>query len=142
VDTEGDTSEATWIGKLSVIPLTKGQSNAVVFDSVNQEVVIVGKGNLKAAMIKQIIFNENGTAKFTQTMKKEKGNPVIRVMYTKPHAKFDVTFYKNHLNVDWSLNYDELHDSHGLMGMYACSVANTRSYAATIRYWGQQITLY
>jgi len=68
-------------------------------------------------MIKEITFNENGTAKFTQKTKKQKGNPVIRVMYFKPHTKFDVTFYKNHLNVDWSMNYGELHDTHGLMGM-------------------------
>ena len=122
VDTEGDTSEATWIGKLAIFPQNNNKSDAVVFDavvfdSVNQEIVVVSDGNLKAAMIKQIIFNENGTAKFTHTAKKETGNPTIRVMYTKPQAKFDVTFYKNHLNVDWSMNYDELHNSHGLMGM-------------------------
>ena len=102
---------------IAVVPLTKNNSDAVVFDSVNQKVEIVGKGNLKAEMIKEIIFNENGTAKFTQTTKKQKGNPVIRVMYFKVHAKFDVTFYKNHLNMDWSMNYDVLHDTHGLMGM-------------------------
>ena len=117
VDTEGDTSEATWIGKLAILPQNNDKSDAIVFDSVNQEIVVVGDGNLKAAMVKEIIFNENGTAKFTQTTKKENGNPTTRVIYTKPQAKFDVTFYKNHLNVDWSMNYNELHDSHGLMGM-------------------------
>ena len=117
VDTEGDTSEATWIGKLAVIPQNHNQSNSVVFDSVSQKVVVVSNGDLKATMIKQITFTENGTVKFTKTMKKQDGNPTIRVLYTKPRAKFDVTFYKNHLNVDWSMNYDELHDSHGLMGM-------------------------
>ncbi|XP_065894910.1 uncharacterized protein [Dysidea avara] len=118
VDTEGDTSEATWIGKLAILPQNDDKSDAVVFDSVDQEIVVVDDGNLKAAMVKEIIFNENGTAKFTQTTKKENGNPTTRVMYTKPQAKFDVTFYKNHLNVDWSMNYDELHDSHGLMGQF------------------------
>ena len=118
VNTEGDTSEATWIGKLSVIPQqsTRG-SNSVVFDSVQQQVTIVGEGSLNAAMVKQITFTENGTVKFTETIKKQSGNPTIHVVYTKPQAKFDVTFYHNHLNVDWSLNYDEFYDSHGLMGM-------------------------
>ena len=117
VDTEGDTNEATWIGKLAVIPQNTNKSNAVVFDSVNQDVVIVGKGNLKAETIKQIIFTENDTVKFTQSVEKKRGNPTIHVVYTKPQAKFDITFYKNHLNVDWSIHYDEFHHSHGLMGM-------------------------
>jgi len=39
------------------------------------------------------------------------------MIYTKPRAEFDVTFYKTHLDVDWSLNYDEVHESHGLVGM-------------------------
>ena len=117
VNTEGDTSEATWIGKLAIIPQSSHRSNAVVFDSVRQEVTIVGEGSLNAAMVKQITFTENGTVKFTQTIKKQSGNSIIHVMYTKPQAKFDVTFYSNHLNMDWSLKYDELHNSHGLMGM-------------------------
>ena len=113
VDTEGDTSEATWIGKLAVIPYNTDASNIVVFDSVNQGVEIIGGGNLKAAIIKKIVFSENGTVKFTQTVQKQSGNPVIHVLYTKPQAKFDVTFYKNHINVDWRMNYDEFHDCHG-----------------------------
>ena len=36
VDTEEDTSEATWIGKLAVVPLTKNNSDAVVFDSIRR----------------------------------------------------------------------------------------------------------
>ena len=119
VDTEGDTTEATWIGKLAVIPHVN-QSNAVVFDSVNQEVEIVGKGTLKATMVKDITFTENGTLKFTQTVHKQNGNPTIHVIYSKPQAKFDVTFYKNHLNVDWSMNYDRFYESHGLMGKLNC----------------------
>ena len=117
VDTEGDTSEATWIGKLAVIPKNVNQSNAIVFDSVNQEVVVVGQGSFKAAMVKEVVFTEHGTAKFTNTVQKQHGNPILHVMYSKPRAKFDVTFHKNHLNVDWNIDYDELHGSHGLMGM-------------------------
>ncbi|XP_065894701.1 IgGFc-binding protein-like isoform X2 [Dysidea avara] len=118
VDTEGDTSEATWIGKLAVIPQNVNQSNAIVFDSVNQEVVVVGQGSFKAAMVKKVVFTEHGTAKFTDTVQKQHGNPILHVMYSKPRAKFDVTFHKNHLNVDWSIDYDELHSSHGLMGQF------------------------
>jgi len=117
VDTEGDTSDATWIGKLAVVPQNTNKSDAVVFDSVNQDVVIVGEGSLKASMIKQIIFTENGAVNFSQSVQRKSGNPTIQVLYTKPQAKFDVTFYKNHLNVDWSMNYDEFYNSHGLMGM-------------------------
>ena len=117
MDTEGDTSEATWIGKLAVFPKNTNKSDAVVFDSVNQDVVIVGEGSLKASMIKQIIFTENGAVKFSQSIQKKSGNPTIHMVHTKPQAKFDVTFYKNHLNVDWSMNYDEFYNSHGLMGM-------------------------
>ena len=117
MDTEGDTSDATWIGKLAVVPQNTNKSDAVVFDSVNQDVVIVGEGSLKASMIKQIIFTENGAVNFSQSVQRKSGNPTIQVLYTKPQAKFDVTFYKNHLNVDWSMNYDEFYNSHGLMGM-------------------------
>ena len=35
VDSIGDTTEATWIGKLAVIPQNATSSNAVIFDSVN-----------------------------------------------------------------------------------------------------------
>jgi len=117
VDTEGDTSEATWIGKLAVVPQNSNKSNSVIFDSLNRK-IFVGDEEFKAVMIKQITFTENGTVKFMQRIKKQEGNPIVHVIYTKPHAKFDVTFYTNHLNVDWSMDYDELHDSHGLMGMF------------------------
>ena len=117
VDTRGDTSEATWIGKLAVVPQNRNNSDAVIFDSVNQEILVVGDGNLKAATIKQIKFTENGTVKFTHTAM-QNGNLITHVIYTKPQAKFDVTFYNNHLDVDWRMNYDEIHGSHGLMGMF------------------------
>jgi len=117
VDTEGDTSVATWIGKMAVILRNNNNTKVVIFNSVNQEVEISGEGHLKAALMKQIIFSENGTIRFTQTVENHGGNPVIQVLYTKPRARFDVTFYNNHLNVDWIMNYDEFDNSHGLMGM-------------------------
>jgi len=115
VDTEGVTVLVRPLG-LAVIPHGVNISNAVVFDSVNQEIVVVGKENLKASTIKKIIFSANGTMNFSYMMQKNNGNPVISVIYTKQRTELDVTFYKNHLDVDWSLNYDEVHESHGLMG--------------------------
>ena len=118
VDSMGDKTEATWIGKLAVIPLNGNKSDAVVFDSVNQEVIMVGHGSFKASVIKQIIFNEHGkvTLKFTKGLTKQSGNPTVRVVYSKPRADFDVTFHENHLNVDWNFQSDNLLRMHGLMG--------------------------
>ena len=114
VDSVGDTSEATWIGKLAVIPHNGNNSDTVIFDSVNQQVTIVGQGTFRASAIKKIIINENGNIKFTKGT--QTGNPTVHVSYTKPQADFDVTLYSNHLDVDWDLQYDEFADVHGLMG--------------------------
>ena len=63
------------IRKLAVIPRNGNVSDAVVFDSVNQEVIMVGQGSFKASVIKQIIFNEDGklSVKFTKGMIKQMG---------------------------------------------------------------------
>ena len=118
VDSIGDSSEATWIGKLAVIPKNNNKSDAVIFDSVNQEVIMVGHGKFKAAMIDQIIFNKDGkmTVKFSKNKQKEGKNPTIHVGYEKPLANFDVEFFKHHLDVDWDINYDTLSETYGLMG--------------------------
>ena len=116
VDSVGDTSEATWIGKLAVIPHSANHSDIVLFDSVDQEVTIVGKGTFKASIIRKIIINEDGSIKFTQGIEKQTGNPTVHVSYTNPQADFDVNFHSNHLNVDWNLQYDEFADLYGLMG--------------------------
>ena len=118
VDSMGDKTEATWIGKLAVIPQNGNKSDAVVFDSVNQEVIMVGQGSFRASVIKHIIFNDNGkvSVKFTQGLMKKAGNPTVHVMYEKSRADFDVTFHKSHLNVDWNLPSDNLPGIHGLMG--------------------------
>ncbi|XP_065892985.1 uncharacterized protein [Dysidea avara] len=42
-------------------------------------------------------------------VQKQNGNPTIHVMYTKPKAEFDVTFYNNHLNVEWSMDYENVY---------------------------------
>ena len=120
VDSMGDINDATWIGKLSVIPRNGNRSDAVIFDSVNQEVIMIGQGSFKASVIKQIIFNEDGkiSVKFTKGMTKQIKNPTVHVEYFKPHARFDVTFHYNHLNVDWDFQYDNLPEMHGLMGKH------------------------
>ena len=118
VDSMGDKNEATWIGKLAVIPQNGNKSHAVVFDSVNQEVIMVGQGSFQASVIQKITFNEDGkmSVKFTKGVEKQAGNPSVHVTYIKPQAEFDVSFHKDHLNVDWNLEYDKLSESEGLMG--------------------------
>ena len=118
VDSMGDKTEATWIGKLAVIPQNGNKSDAVIFDSVNQEVIMVGEGSFRASVIKQVIFNANGkvSVKFTQGLMKEAGNPTVHVMYEQPRAEFDVTYHESHLNVDWNFQSDNLPEIHGLMG--------------------------
>ena len=116
IDSIGDSTEATWIGKLSIISQSKNKSEAVVFNSVDQDVTIDDKGAFKAKGIKQITFTRNDSVKFTQRFRIPPGNPSVHVVFDDPQAKIDVTFYKNHLNVDWMLQYDEFADIHGLMG--------------------------
>ena len=122
VDSKGDTTEATWIGKLAVIPQNATSSNPVIFDSVNHEVIVVGQGSLSASMIKEIKFNENGAVKFTQSVERQSGNPTVHVSYSKQQADFDVTFHTNHLNVNWNFQFDhELPAMHGIIGkLYIC----------------------
>ena len=123
VDSMGDKNQATWIGKLAVIPQNGNTSDAVAFDSVTQEVIMVSQGSFRASVVKQIIFNEDGkiSVKFTKGLAKQTGNPSVHVVYIKPHAHFDVTFHHNHLNVDWNFQYDDLPEIHGLMGKHKIS---------------------
>jgi len=116
VDSVGDTSEATWIGKLAIIPYNANSSDIMLFDSINQEVTIVYKGTIKASTIRRIIINDDGNIKFIQGIEKQTGNPTVHVSYTKPRADFNVNFHNNHLNIDWDLQHDEFTDIHGIMG--------------------------
>ena len=120
VSSMGDNNEATWIGKLAVVARNGNKSNSVIFDSVNQEVIMVSQGSFKAAVIKQIIFNDEGkiSVKFTKGLSKQAGNPAVHVEYYKPRSDFDVIFHHNHLNVDWNFHYDNLPEMHGLMGKH------------------------
>jgi len=116
VDSVNDMKEATWIGKLAVIVKKLNTSNAVVFDSVKQEVSVERQGSFKAAFIKEIIFSEDGGINFTESIEKQVGNPTVHVIYAKPKAEFDVSFCKNHLDINWNIQYDELPELHGLIG--------------------------
>ena len=60
IDSIGDKEEATWIGKLSVIPRHTNESEAVIFDSVKQEVVLVDQGHFKASVVDKISYDESG----------------------------------------------------------------------------------
>ena len=86
MDSNGDKDEATWIGKLAVIPQNGNRSDAVVFDSEDQGVIIVGQGRFKASFIKQIMFDKDGkiSLKFTKGLKKQIGNPTMHVEYFDP----------------------------------------------------------
>ena len=118
VDSVGDTSEATWIGKLAVISQHAHKTQMVIFDSVNKEVIIFGYGKIKAAVIKSITFYEHGKVKYLQAIKKQVGNPTVHVEYIKEQASFDVEFHKNHLDVNWNLQYDKLNELDGLIGKF------------------------
>ena len=64
------------------------------------------------------------SVKFTPGIAKQAGNPTVHVKYDKPLANFDVTFYNNHLDVNWDLKYDSVSDIHGLMGMLVNAALN------------------
>ena len=117
IDSVGDTTEATWIGKLAVIPEANNKTESVLFDSVNQTVTITSYGNLKASMIEKINFTDTGSVIFIPHLGRQVGeHPTVHVIYSKPKASFDVTFFNDHLNVNWNLQDKELSESHGLMG--------------------------
>ena len=101
--------------------LIPNKSDAVIFDSVNQEIILVDQGSFKASIIDRISYDESGkmSVKFTPGISKQVGNPMVHVKYDKPFANFDVTFYNNHLDVNWDLNYDSVPKIHGLIGMLA-----------------------
>lgn len=120
IDSIKDQRDATWIGKLAVIPGIKDDGTAVIFNSVDQEVEVQNQGVFKASVIAQININshDNVTVKFTKGMIRQDGNPRVRVIYSKQVAIFDVTFYSNHLDIDWIVQEKLMENSHGLMGKY------------------------
>ena len=115
VDSADGTNKATWIGKLAVISKYGQRTHKVIFDSTNRDVTIFGYGKLKASSIKNITFYEN-KMKCIHTMKESVGNPTVHVHYISEEASFDVEFHRNHLDVNWNLQYNKLQELDGLIG--------------------------
>ncbi|XP_065906083.1 uncharacterized protein [Dysidea avara] len=120
VDSVGDKSQATWIGKLAIIPRKNANSNAIIFDSVKQEVVMLGYGKFQATSIKQITYNktERTSVIFTPSTASMVETPSISVVYTEPYAAFDVKFYSSHLDVEWKIKYQSTQTTNGIMGQF------------------------
>ena len=85
IDSIGDKKEATWIRKIAVIPRRTNKSEAVIFEWVTQEVVLVDQGHFKASVVDRISYNESGkiSVKFTPGIAKQAGNPTVHVKYDK-----------------------------------------------------------
>ena len=122
IDSINDETEATWIGKLAIVPRGGEDYQSIILDSTNQQVIIDNQGDnqgeFKATVVQELhIYGHNNiSVKFTKGMARQTGNPVVRVIYAKPLAIFDVTFHSNHLDVDWKMQDDMIKHSHGLMG--------------------------
>jgi len=87
----------------------------IIFDSVNQEVVLVNQGHFAVAAVDTVAFDKTGkmSVKFTRGLAKQMDNPLVHVVYAKPFATFDVSFYGNHLDVDWSMKCDDVPRTNG-----------------------------
>ena len=123
VDNISDKTEATWIGKLAVIPQdTKKSHQAVVLDSIKQEVILMNQGHFTASKISKISYDATGkmNVKFTLGIASHVGNPHVIIEYDKPFARFDVEFYHNHLDVNWDIKYHGAYKIHGLIGVCIC----------------------
>ena len=120
IDSVNDTAEVTWIGKLAVIPHNMNKSQAIIFDSIKQEVYLPNQGSFKALVIKQIKIQESGhiNIRFTKGLITKQGPManLIKVSHEQLKAKFDVTFHSDHLDVDWKIQDRLIPHSHGLMG--------------------------
>ena len=118
VDNHGDEKNKTKIGKLAVIP--RNSKNALIFDAVKQEVVLVSQRlHITAAIIDSITVDEMGkmSVKFTQDITNYTDNHTVHVEYAKPFATFDVRFLGNHCDIDWNMTCNDITKIHGLMGM-------------------------
>ena len=112
--------EATWIGKLAVIPQNTMKSyQAIILDSIKQEVMLTNQGHFAASKISKISYDASGkmTIKFTLGIASQAGNPKVIIEYDKPFARFDVEFCHNHLDINWDTKHDGNYKIHGLIGM-------------------------
>ena len=80
IDSVNDKKEATWIGKLAIIPRHANNSEAVFFDLVNQIVQLVDQGEFKASVTDTISYDKGGkmSVKFTPGITKRAGNPTVQ----------------------------------------------------------------
>ena len=119
IDSVNDPTQATWIGKLAIIPQHVGESQPIIFDSVSQSIKIVHQGTFKPQFLQRIVINETGNIaiKTTRGLNRQAGNPTVTVFLTNPVASFDVTFHNDHLDVNWKIQTNEMDGSHGLLGM-------------------------
>ena len=117
-DVSQNDTDATWIGKLAIIPRNVDQGPVIIFDSFTETVIIKGQSDFKASVVHQIsISGRNSVAvKFTKGISQHTSDPTVNVIYRHPMAGFSVNFHGNHLDVDWHIHDDYLAQSHGLMG--------------------------
>ena len=120
IDSVNDSTEATWIGKLAVIPHNMIKAQPIIFDSIKQEVYLPNQGSFKAVVIRQIRIQESGriNIRFTKGLVAKQGPManLIKISHQQLKAKFDVTFHLDHLDVDWKIQDKLIPHSHGLMG--------------------------
>jgi len=134
IDSVNDPTQATtWISKLAVISHHVGEPQLIVFDSVSQCIKILDDGY---QFLQYIIINETGNIaiKITHVVNRQAGNPIVTVFLTNPVASFDVTFHRNHLDVNWKIQSDEMDGSHGLLGMNIYSTKTIRVFYTIIKH--------
>jgi len=135
IDSDEDTTESTWIGKLAVIPRNMNKSQAVFFDAITQEVNILGEGTFKASMVSQIIFKRNQSVSFKLAMSTaKKQTTTVNVVYDQPKASFTVHLFHNKIDVDWNMHYEATSNIHGLMGRFKLTFSMCIVYTATMFY--------
>ena len=116
IDSVNDPTQATWIGKLAIIPQHTGDPQPIIFDSVSQSIEIAGQGYFKPQFLQHVTINETNNIAIKTTLHKQAGNPTVTVFLTNPVASFDITFFKDHLDVNWKMQTDAMDGSHGLLG--------------------------
>ena len=142
IDSVNDPTQVTWIGKLAVILKSTTKPKPIIFDSVTQSVKIEGNGYFKPQFLQQIVINNTDsiTVRATHGLNKQTGNPSVTVLLNNPKASFDVIFHKDHLDVNWKMQDDEIDGCHGLLGQqytvtqihtYACTHIHMCVYACT-----------
>ena len=88
----------------------------IIFDSVSQSIEIAGQGYFKPQFLQHVTINETNNIAIKTTLHKQAGNPTVTVFLTNPVASFDITFFKDHLDVNWKMQTDAMDGSHGLLG--------------------------